>query len=196
MPRPRVQSLAPARSRSIAEIPILETDRLRLRPYQLTDLEPLAAMWGDPEHVKYIGGRTRGRDEIWVQLQRMIGSWALIGFGYWVLEERNSGTVLGEAGFLEGLRAMEPSHAGSPESGWSIAKSHWGRGFATEALEACLQWADAELSAPRTVCVIEDGHEASIRVAEKCGYTLLRDAVLGESEVGVYQRLRGAEAVD
>ncbi len=188
--------LVPATPRSIAEIPILETDRLRLRPYRLTDLDALAAMWGDREHVKYVGGRTRNRDEIWIQLQRMIGSWGLIGFGYWVLEAREDDSVVGEAGFLEGLRAMEPSHSGSPESGWSIAKHHWGRGLATEALEACLRWADAELSAPRTVCVIEDGHEASIRVAEKCGYTLVRDAMLGETEVGVYQRLRGAEPAD
>ncbi len=177
-----------APSRQPSEIPILETARLRLRPYSLADLEPLAAMWGDPEHVRFIGGRTRPRSEVFVSLQRHIGSWFLVGYGFWVLESLEDRSVLGEAGFLPGMRAMDPGIDDTPEAGWSIAKTHWGQGLATEALKACLAWGDQALPFTRTACIIEDGNAPSIRVANKCGFAKQMNSMLGESPVGVYTR--------
>lgn len=177
-----------AASREPSQIPVLETARLRLRPYRLSDLDPLAAMWGDPEHVRFIGNRTRPRSEVFVSLQRHIGSWFLVGYGFWVLESLDDHAVVGEAGFLPGMRAMDPGIDDTPEAGWSIGKAHWGQGLATEALQACLGWCDRELPFARTACIIEHGHDASVRVATKCGYTKAMDSTLGESPVGVYQR--------
>ena len=185
-----MQSPPAARSREPSEIPVLQTTRLRLRPYRLSDLEPLAAMWGDPEHVRFIGARTRPPAEVFVSLQRHIGSWFLVGYGFWALEDREHGGVIGEAGFLPGMRAMNPSVDDVPEAGWSIVKTHWGRGFATEALQACLGWADRALSFERTACIIEHGHDASINVASKCGFAKQGDSTLGESPVGIYVRRR------
>ena len=84
------------------DIPTLETERLRLRPYQVSDLADMEAMWSDTAYVRYIGNRTRTRPDLWKQIQSMIGSWALLGYGYWVIEAKD-GTFIGEAGFLEGL---------------------------------------------------------------------------------------------
>ncbi len=179
-----------AGSREPSEIPVLLTERLRLRPYRLADLDPLAAMWGDPEHVRFIGARTRPRPEVFVSLQRHIGSWFLVGYGFWVLESREDESVLGEAGFLPGMRAMDPGIDDTPEAGWSIAKTHWGQGLATEALQACLAWGDQALPFTRTACIIEPGNTASVRVATKCGFDKQLDSMLGESPVGVYTRTR------
>ncbi len=179
-----------ATSREPSEIPTLETERLRLRPYRLADLEPLASMWGDPEHVRFIGARVRPPSEVFTSLQRQFGCWYLVGYGFWVLESREDGSVVGEAGFLPGMRAMDPSADDMPEAGWSIRKDLWGRGIATEALQACLAWSDASLPFDRTACIIEHGHDASVRVAEKCGFAKRADSTLGESPVGIYVRDR------
>jgi len=177
-----------ATPREPSEIPILESARLRLRPPRLSDVEPLAAMWGDPEHVAFIGARTRPPAEVFASVQRHIGCWYLVGYGFWVLESLEDGSVLGEAGFLPGMRAMDPSVHDMPEAGWSIAKTHWGQGLATEALQACHRWGDTALPFTRTACVIEHGNLASVRVADKCGYTKQADSKLGDSPVGLYVR--------
>lgn len=179
-----------APSREPTQIPRLSTQRLRLRPSRIDDLDPLAAMWGDPEHVRYIGNRPRPPAEVFASLQRHIGAWYLVGYGFWVLESLADGSVVGEAGFLPGMRAMDRSVDDVPEAGWSIGKAHWGQGLATEALSACLGWADRELPFSRTACIIEHGHDASIRVASKCGYAKHADSMLGESAVGIYVRPR------
>ena len=147
-------------------------------------------MWGDPEHVRFIGNRPRPVAEVFTSLQRHIGAWFLVGYGFWVLEDAGDGAVVGEAGFLPGMRSMNPGVDDVPEAGWSVAKTHWGRGLATEALQACLAWADAELPFARTACIIEHGHGASIRVASKCGFEKQVDSKLGESAVGIYVRPR------
>ena len=183
-----------ATSREPSQIPVIETERLRLRPSRVADLEPLAAMWGDPDHVRYIGNRPRPPAEVFASLQRHIGAWYLVGYGFWVLESLTDGTVIGEAGFLPGMRAMDPGVDDVPEAGWSIGKAHWGQGLATEALRACLRWADVELPFGRTACIIEHGHDASVRVANKCGYTKQVDSKLGESSVGIYVRPKATPA--
>lgn len=179
-----------ATPREPSQIPVIETKRLRLRPSRVTDLEPLASMWGDPEHVRFIGNRPRPPAEVFASLQRHIGAWYLVGYGFWVLESLADGSVVGEAGFLPGMRAMDPSVDDVPEAGWSIGKPHWGQGLATEALRACLTWSDRELPFARTACIIEHGHDASIRVANKCNYAKQVDSTLGESSVGIYVRPR------
>ena len=108
---------------ALTDIPVIETQRLRLRPYNIDDLDDMEAMWGDPEYVRFVGNRTRARPDLWKQVQAQIGSWALLGYGYWVVEQKD-GTFVGEAGFLEGIRDMTPSHIGTPEAGWGLSLIH------------------------------------------------------------------------
>lgn len=145
-------------------------------------------MWGDPEHVRFIGRRTRPPAEVFASLQRHIGAWYLVGYGYWILESLEDGSIVGEVGFLAGMRSMDPSVDDVPEAGWSIGRPHWGRGLATEALDMALTWADRELPFTRTACIIEDGHAASLRVADRCGFTRQADSRLGDDPVGIYVR--------
>lgn len=171
------------------DIPVLETDRLRLRPYKISDLEPMEAMWNDAEYVRYIGNRTRARPDLWKQIQAQIGSWAMLGFGYWVIE-RLDGVFIGEAGFMEGLRAMQPDHIGTPEAGWGIAPAHWRQGYAAEAIGAMLAWRDVHLGGNRTVCIIEPTHLVSIKLAQRFGFHKAYTARLGEEQIVVFERTR------
>jgi hypothetical protein len=75
--------------------PILETERLTLRGHRLDDFGPYAAMWADPVVTQHIGGKPIPEEESWTRFLRQAGHWALLGFGYWVVEEKaNAGNRL------------------------------------------------------------------------------------------------------
>jgi RimJ/RimL family protein N-acetyltransferase len=151
-------------------IPTLQTDRLILRAHRSEDLPDCAAMWADPLVTRHIGGRPFPREEVWWKILRYVGHWSLLDFGYWALIDRHSGRFIGEAGFADFQREMDPPLNGAPEIGWVLAPSAHGRGLATEAVRAVLAWGDANLLSKRTVCLIAPENAASLRVAEKVGY--------------------------
>ena len=150
--------------------PILTTPRLVLRGHTAADLDATAAMWADPGVTRHIGGVPSTREESWARLLRYAGLWPLLGFGYWLVEDRATGRFLGEVGFADFHRDVEPSLSDALEAGWVLHPAAHGRGFATEALQAALAWADAHLSPRRSVCMIAPENAASLRVAQKCRY--------------------------
>jgi RimJ/RimL family protein N-acetyltransferase len=133
-------------------------------------LEASFALWSDPRTVRYISGKPTTRDEAWSRLLRYAGLWSLVGYGYWAVEERATGTFVGEVGFADFKRVIVPSLEGVPETGWVLAPAVHGRGYATEAVEAALAWGDRHLVVPETACIITPENAPSMRVAEKCGY--------------------------
>jgi RimJ/RimL family protein N-acetyltransferase len=151
-------------------VPILETGRLTLRGHRLDDFAHCAAMWADPVVTRYIGGKPRTEEESWTRLLRYVGHWSLLGFGYWVAEENATGNFVGEIGFGDYKRDLQPSLKGVPEIGWVLASQAQGRGYATEAVRAVVEWGDSNLSPARTACIIVPENVPSIRVAVKCGY--------------------------
>ena len=176
-------------SRAPADVPVIETPRLRLRLCRITDLDDLAAMWADETYVRFIGRRIRPRSEVWKTLQSTCGSWLLLGYGYWLIETLDTGAFVGECGFLEGVRPVDPPHIGVPEAGWGIAPEHWGKGFASEALAGALGWADTVFPEKRSVCMIEPDHTASIRVAEKNGFVAAYDTRIGDDPIRIFERI-------
>jgi len=155
---------------SFTSAPAIETDRLTLRAHRVDDFGEVAAMWADPDVVRYIGGKPVSVEDAWARLLRYAGHWALLRFGYWAVREKSSGRFAGEVGFAEGKRELEPSFAGAPEIGWALAPWAWGKGFATEAVRSVIDWGTAQLNPARTVCMIHPENAASVRVAQKCGY--------------------------
>ncbi|WP_112663623.1 GNAT family N-acetyltransferase [Microvirga flavescens] len=155
---------------NVPTIPAVETPRLILRGHRREDFADSFAMWRSPEVFRFIGGKAPTREEAWARLLRYVGHWALLGFGYWVVEERETGRFIGEIGFANFMREIEPSLDDTPEIGWVIAPHAHGKGYATEAVKAALAWGDAHFSPRPTACIIDPANEASLRVAEKCGY--------------------------
>ena len=151
-------------------IPPIDTERLTLRGHRLEDFSECTAMWADPEVTRHIGGRPFSAEEVWTRLLRYVGHWSLMGFGYWVIRERASGRFVGEVGFADYKRDIEPSLGGAPEIGWALASWARGKGFATEAVRAAVAWGAVHFGSARTACLISPGNLQSIRVAEKCGY--------------------------
>ena len=150
-------------------ITILETERLRMRGHVLADFEASAAMWADPTVTRFIGGKPSTREEAWGRFQRYPGHWSLLGHGFWLIEERQSGRFVGEGGFGSFKREIEPPLE-APEQGWALAPWAHGRGYASEAIAAMLTWGEAHFARGDFVCMIAPQNAASIRVAEKAGY--------------------------
>ncbi len=150
--------------------PTIQTARLTLRAHTLDDFDEYAEMWADPRVTQHIGGKPFTREECWGRFLRFPGHWSLMGFGCWIARERESGRFVGDLGLFDMHRELQPSFGGAPEAGWALAPWCHGRGYATEAMQAALGWVDANVSPPRTVCMINPGNEVSIRVAGKLGY--------------------------
>ena len=150
--------------------PLVETERLRLRAHRREDFDDSAAMWADPGVVRYLSGTPSSHEASWARLLRYPGHWALLGFGYWAVETKEDGQYVGEVGFANYRRDMQPPLDERPEAGWVFKTRAHGRGYATEAMLAAHAWMDRELKWPGTVCIIDPRHTASIAVAHKLGY--------------------------
>lgn len=166
----------PAFAESAVDVPVLETERLTLRRHRVADLAPCAAMWADPDVVRHISGRPFSEEETWAKLLRHVGHWALLGYGFWLVEETATGAFVGELGFADFRRDIEPALDGTPEIGWVLASQAHGKGYATEAVRAAVGWGDRHFGPVRTACIIAPENRGSIRVAEKCGYRLMQAA--------------------
>ena len=174
------------------DLPVLRTQRLVLRPLAAGDAEDVFAYCSDPDVARYISGRPSTRAESWSRLLRYIGHWQALSFGYWVVEDRVTGQYLGEVGLADYKRDMTPSIERWPEMGWVLAPHAQGRGLATEAVAAALDWSDRMLASERTVCLMDPGHRASIRVAAKNGFVERCSGELGGSPVLIMERLKPA----
>lgn len=155
----------------VSSPPVLDTPRLILEGHPLGDFEALATMWAEPKVVEHIfnGAPSAPRDS-WMRMLAYRGLWPLLGYGYWAIREKASGRYVGDLGFADFHRLIEPSIRGVPEAGWALATWAHGKGYATEALSAALAWLDGQHRFERSVCLIAPTNVASIRVAEKAGY--------------------------
>lgn len=184
----------PATSPPFPAAPPLDTARLSLRGHTRADLADCAAMWGDAEVTRHIGGRPSTEEDTWSRLLRYLGHWALLGHGYWAVRERATGRFVGEVGLADFRRAVTPSLAGAPEAGWVLAPWAHGRGYATEAVTAMLAWSAAHLGAPRLVCMIDPDNTASIRLADRLGFREWARTTYHDAPTILFERPAGAGA--
>ncbi|MEO6020451.1 MAG: GNAT family N-acetyltransferase [Knoellia sp.] len=122
--------------------PLLRTDRLVLRRWRATDLDPFAALNADPHVMRYFPS-TQTREESAALIERATGNFDSLGYGLWAVDRlsRADRTDRDQAGEFIGFVGLAPMHPGSPgaggvEVGWRLAASAWGQGLATEAARA------------------------------------------------------------
>ena len=164
------------------KIPEIRTERLRMRAFRNEDLDAYAAMCADPVVMKYIGpGSTQTRFEAWRAMASMLGHWQLRGFGMWALEKKDTGELVGRAGFIE------PEGWPGFEIGWLLARQHWGHGYATEAARAALAWGHKALGRDRAISLIVPGNKRSAKVATGLGHVLTGHTKLFGRKVLVYE---------
>ena len=150
----------------------LQTDRLLLLPPTLDDFEALHSMWSDRRVVAQVIDSPLTEEEVWARLHRIVGHWALLGFGHWIVREKHSGQFVGELGFFRFKRALTAEFDNAHEIGWMFVKDSQGRGYATEAATAALKWLEADSPCKETVCLIAPDNLASLAVAKKLAYEI------------------------
>jgi len=154
----------------MSDVPTLETGRLRMRRHEVSDFEPMLEMWTNPHVTRFIGGKPSSRPDTWARLLRYIGHWTALDYGYWAVEDKVSSRYLGEIGFADFKREVQPSFDGIPEIGWAMAPWAHGQGYATEGVKAALEWGRRRFEGTRVVCMINSDNTASIKVAKKAGF--------------------------
>lgn len=155
----------------VSEVPVLETARLRLRAHHPDDHPACTALWSDPLVTRFIGGRPFSSEETWRRMLASRGLWGMLGYGYWAVEEKDGGRYVGDVGFADFRREFDPSLVGMLEFGWVLSPAVHGKGYASEAVAAATAWASATLPQMRAVCIIAPDNLASIRVAERAGFS-------------------------
>ena len=159
---------------------ILETERLLLRRPAAEDAPAYAAIWGDPEVVRFIGGETWDLQRAQDGIERMRRHWEWFDIGLFTVVRKRDERILGRVGFLVWNENWQNGHRErvepvETEIGWTIGREFWNRGYATEAAAACRDQALGPLGLKRVISLIAAENTASIRVAEKIGETFERE---------------------
>ncbi len=151
---------------------VAETLRLRLRHFTCHDVQDMAQVMGDPDVMKFSVKGPLSVEQTQDFLKHIIATYERKGFGLWALEEKTTRHVIGYCGHyfltIDGREEVELSYR--------LARSIWGKGLATEAANATVQYAFGTLKLPRLISIIEAENHGAIRVAEKCGLTYTKDA--------------------
>ena len=176
----------------MVDVPVLETRRLSLRGLSSDDFERYAAMWAEPDVVRFVTGSVLSREAAWSRFLRQVGHWDRLGFGYFAIEDRATGALIGEAGFQDLRRTLSPSIEGTMEAGWVLATEAHGKGFAEEAMRACLDWADRTLPDKRVTCIMRPDHTASFHIAEKLGFRTFSTSDYNGKPTILLERLRSS----
>jgi len=150
----------------------IETDRLIIRSAQKVDFESLAALWADPEVTYYMGG-PRNYEEILNILREDAQVNPQPVFDLWPVIEKETGQVVGDCGILE----KNIDGRNQYEIVYVLAKSAWGKGFATEVASALKDYAFNELDLKRVTALIDPGNLKSEKVATKIGLRYEKDTV-------------------
>ena len=161
-------------------MPAIETERLLLRELRPDDLDDLAALFADPDVVRYVGdGQPAGRDEAQRALHSTLRRWQEQGFGRWAALDRKTGKFIGMGGFR--------SLFGTPEVVYHLAKENWGKGYATELAHAALRFGFEDRGFDRIVAIAKPQNTASIHVMEKLGMQYEKHARYYDIDVVQYQ---------
>ncbi|WP_170298898.1 GNAT family N-acetyltransferase [Massilia eburnea] len=159
-------------------VPRLQTERLTLREYRRDDFDLFADHLANPESSAHLG--PADRQTAWRIFSSHAGLWLLQGAGWWALEEKQTGQLVGNVGafFREQSTVME--------LGWNTYRASWGRGIASEAAAAVLNYAFDVRREPKVRAFIPPRNESSRRVAERVGMSYEMETELYGKAVNSY----------
>jgi len=155
----------------VTTIPELETERLRLRGWTESDIEPWARLiFADPEVTRFLPGSDVSPLE---RTQRFynycVNHWANRGYGIWAVTDRATGGFMGECGlnYIDDLDEVELDY--------SLAQAYWGQGYATEAARAATGHGFETLGLPRLIALTFRDNIGSRKVMERAGFEYEND---------------------
>ncbi len=147
-----------------------------LRRWRSDDVKPFAAMFNDPEVMRYIGsGDTRTVEQAAASILTFERVWEENHYGLFAVELMASNQLIGFTGLAD--PTFLPEIMPAVEIGWRFARQSWGNGYATEAARAALDFGLAELGLPEIVSIHQVGNNASSRVMQKLGMRFDRETI-------------------
>ena len=159
-----------------------ESERLLFRPLNETDKTLSIELWTDPEITKYVGGPVDEQTLI-SQHKIYMRRCARGAIGVWTFSTKQDGEKLGTAILLPmptdkddtdwDLLLCEGLPQGEIEVGYILRKSAWGKGFATEACSALINFGFENTNLSRIVASTDDENQNSQNVLRKCGMQYL-----------------------
>jgi ribosomal-protein-alanine N-acetyltransferase len=174
----------------VGACPTIETERLILRPFRDDDLDAYTEMLQTPEvRASFHLPVDVGRELAWSAMAAGVGQWELRGTGQWAAVARATGAFLGRAGMHHPERDDWPGI----EIGWAFHPRHWGKGYATEAGSAAVEYAFAHHDVDALYSVILPENKRSQAVAQRLGFTLFETRITShypESPHGIWRLAR------
>tara|TARA_R100000687_G_C6439315_1_gene159675 strand:- start:233 stop:778 length:546 start_codon:yes stop_codon:yes gene_type:complete len=146
---------------------ITKTDRLTLRVPTMDDVDVLAAYWGDPETMKYIGkgGEPWTRERVEQRVAQAIERQRLSGFCFWVAQLNDTGEVIGQGGIVP-----VANEGPEIELGYRLGREHWGKGYASEIARASARYAFESIGLDRLIAVTYPENLGSRKVLINAGF--------------------------
>lgn len=160
---------------------IIETPRTYLRMPTMDDLDAVAAMLSNPRVMKYLGlnGEPILREEAQEILESIISLWENRGYGRMAVVSRENNKLIG----IAGLRYFE----GDAEVFYMLDEPYWGKGLATEIASHILAWGFEKFDFPRIIAVTRPANKATLRVLDKLGMKLEKEATIVGVQAHVFQ---------
>ena len=161
---------------------ILETPRLLLREFEITDAESFFQLNNDPEVVRYTGDVAfKNIDEAKALIENYV-PYQKYGYGRWSVILQETDELIGWCGlkFQEDTKLID--------LGYRFFKKHWNNGYATEAARACVEYGFQKLGMTEIMARAMKENIASIEVMKKIGMTYWKDGE-GHEEPAVYYRI-------
>ena len=175
---------------AVTPAPIVTTERLELWQPVAADLDELHALTQGEEMRRFLGNNRPNEADSFARMMRNAGSWALHGYGSFMVRRRGAAQIIGNCGIFRSLRGFGKGLDDVPEAGWIIDRSAWGEGLAKGAMRASLAWFDATHGPQRIACMIEEDNDVSVSVASALGFVRYDRHVLeDDATVNLYERI-------
>ncbi|OEO26901.1 GNAT family N-acetyltransferase [Pseudomonas sp. J237] len=148
----------------------LETPRLNMRQWTPEDLPALASLNADSEVMRFFPA-VLSREQSAQMLERLRGQFAAQGYGFWALQQKDSGQLIGFTGLNRVGFEASFSSATNPavEIGWRLAREYWQQGYASEAACAAFDCAFSQLQLPEVVAFTAEVNGPSIKLMQALG---------------------------
>lgn len=149
---------------------LIETERLLFRPLTLADTDDLAALYADPETMRFFDG-PRTRAEAQTEIEESLDWYERLGYYFWATVHKADGRFIGRCGLLPQVIDDQQE----AEVAYMIARPFWNQGLGTEAARAIKEYGFRRCGFPCLILIIDPGNLASQRVAEKNGMQHVKD---------------------
>jgi RimJ/RimL family protein N-acetyltransferase len=169
--------------------PLIETERLRLSNWSLTDCPRMHRICSDPQVMRFVDhGQTWSAQRTRQFVDREMACAQQHGYCRWAVHHKQDCVLIGFTGFVPAVDGVE--------IGWRLAADYWGRGLATEAAKTALRYAMETLNVARISATVQSQNLASIRVIEKAGMQQVSEFQRGHRRLLRYSTSRFDAACD